>query len=204
MRKPSSRVRRIAALAVVPLSMIAAAVLISNSTFAAFSSTTRNSGNNWRTGSVSLTDDDLGAARFQAENMVPEQTGTKCITVTSFASVPGTVRVYLINPAHSVQNLESHIMLTVRIGDGGGFNSCTGFVATATIVPDSTLATGMATRTDFATGAGNWTTAGVVAGESKTYEVTWRFDTSGMTQAELDGLQGASTGVDVQWELRNI
>jgi hypothetical protein len=191
------------AFAVIPVSMIVAAAVISNSSYAAFSATTRNSGNNWRTGSVSLSDDDLGAARFTVINMVPEQTETKCIKVTSFASVPGNVRVYLVNPVHSVQHLEDRIKMTVSIGDGGGFNSCTGFVATAVIVPDVPMEVGMASRTDYATGAGNWPTLGVSTGESKTYQVTWRFDTAGMTQAELDGLQGASTGVDVQWELQN-
>jgi hypothetical protein len=57
--------------------------------------------------------------------------------------------------------------------------------------------------TNYATGAGNWVTTGNGAGESKTYEITWTFDSTGLTQQALDGLQGASTGVDVQWELQN-
>jgi hypothetical protein len=203
MRKPSTRVRRVLAFAVAPVSVIAAAALISNASFAAFSSSTRNSGNNWRTGSVSLTDDDTGAARFTVVNMVPGQTETKCIKVTSFASVPGTVKFYLLNAVRSPQRLEEHINFNVAEGNGGGFGSCTGFVPVSVVGAGGTLAQGMDLTTSYASGAGNWVTAGVSSGESRTYQITWTFDTTGLTQAALDGLQGASTGVDVQWEIQN-
>jgi hypothetical protein len=190
------------AFAVVPVSVVAAAAMISQSSYGAFSATTRNSGNNWRTGSVSLTDDDTGSARFNVTNMVPEQTETKCIKVTSFASVPGTVKFYLLNAVRSPQHLEDHIMFNVRAGDGGGFGSCVGFVSSET-VGDGTLALGMDYSTSYASGAGSWVTAGISSGESKTYEITWKFESSTLTQQELDALQGASTGVDVQWELQS-
>ena len=202
MHMPSPGVRRLMAFAVVPISVVAAAALISQSSYAAFTATTRNSGNNWSTGSVSLSDDDLGAARFQVTDMVPGQTATKCITVTSKASVPGTVKFYLINAVRSPQRLENHILFSVRAGTGGGFGSCTGFTSTET-VGGGTLAQGMDFSTSYATGAGAWPTAGNTAGESKTYEITWTFDATGLTQTALDGLQGSSTGVDVQWELQN-
>jgi hypothetical protein len=38
---------------------------------------------------------------------------------------------------------------------------------------------------------------------SRTYRLTWTFDTSGMTQNEIDQLQGDKTGVDMQWELQS-
>ena len=52
------------AFAVAPVSMIAAAGMIWQSSYAAFSSDTRNAGNNWSAGTISLTDDDAGSARF--------------------------------------------------------------------------------------------------------------------------------------------
>jgi hypothetical protein len=202
MHSPSPVVRRLMAFAVIPVSVVAAAALISQSSYGAFSATTRNSGNNWRTGSVSLSDDDIGTARFHVTDMVPGQTDTKCIKVTSFANVPGTVKFYLLNAVRSPQHLEDHITFNVRVGDGGGFGSCTGFSSTD-IVGTGTLAQGMDFSTNYATGSGSWLTAGVSSGESKTYEITWKFDSTGMTQSDLDALQGASTGVDVQWELQN-
>jgi hypothetical protein len=64
MPAPSSRLHRLMAFAVAPVSMIAAAGMIWQSSYAAFSSDTRNAGNNWSAGTISLTDDDAGSARF--------------------------------------------------------------------------------------------------------------------------------------------
>lgn len=203
MHAPSPRIRRLVAGAVIPISVMAAAGLVWRSSYAAFSSDTRNAGNNWSTGSVALTDDDAGSARFTVTDLVPDQTDTKCIKVTASANVPGTVKLYLLNPITSAQGLENHIRLTVKQGDGGGFGSCTGFVAGPTIVANQTLAGATAAYNSYATGAGSWVTTGVVAGESKTYQLSWTFDASGMTQEQLDGLQGARTGVDFEWELQN-
>ena len=93
-------------------------------------------------------------------------------------------------------------MFNVRVGDGGGFGSCAGFTSTQ-VLGAGTLAQGMDFATDYASGSGSWTTLGIASGESKTYEITWRFESVGLSQATLDALQGASTGVDVQWELQN-
>jgi hypothetical protein len=203
MRVPSNRVGTIAAAAATPVAILAASALIWQSSYAAFSGTTRNSGNDWSTGSVALTDDDAGSARFQVASMLPGQTETKCITVTANTSVPGTVKAYLINPVTSPQHLEDHVKVTVNGGTGGSFADCAGFVADATgnpIVADTSLST-LATANSYAVGVGGWA---VVAGtQSRTYQITWTFDVAGMTQAEIDQLQGAHTGIDLQWELQS-
>lgn len=49
-------------------------------------------------------------------------------------------------------------------------------------------------------GIGGWAVPGGVS--AKTYKFTWKFDTAGMTQAQIDQLQGAKTGIDMQWEMR--
>src|SRR3954470_270014 len=105
MRTPSARAGKIAAAAATPVAILAASALVWQSSYAAFSGTTRNSGNNWSTGSVALTDDDAGSARFQATNLVPEATDTKCIAVTANASVPGVVKAYAVNPITSAAGL---------------------------------------------------------------------------------------------------
>ena len=197
MYSPSRRLRRLTAGGAVSVSVVAAAILISQSSYRAFSATTRDSGAE----SVSVAVDAMGTARFHVTDMVPGQTETKCIKVTSFSRMPGIVRLYLLNAVHSPQHLEDHILFSVRAGDGGGFASCAGFVASE-ILPAGTLADAMSHSTSYATGSGSWATTGVSTGESKTYEVTWTFDVSGLTQAEVNGLQGARTGVDVQWELQ--
>jgi hypothetical protein len=210
MRSPSLRSHRIASLMVAPLAVMAAAGVVWKASYSAFSAETRNSGNSWSTGVVALTDDDSGSARFNVTNLVPAQTETKCIKVTSSASVPGTVKLYILNPVTSVVGLETHIKLTVTNGNGGDFASCTGYTSTGTVIATQTLGTAETTYTSYATGAGVtdvahglWVTTGVVAGESKTYQLTWLFDSSGLTQDQLDALQGAHVGLDFEWEVQN-
>jgi hypothetical protein len=200
MRAPSATTGKIAIAAATPVAVIAAAALIWQSSNAAFTGSTRNSGNNWATGQVTLTDDDAGSARFQVEQMTPGDSGTKCIKVTATTSVDGVVKGYAVNPVASPQRLEDHVMVTIRSGQGGDFGSCAGFVAENTVVPRSSLSQ-LATFNSFASAAGGWdVTAGT---HSRTYEVTWDFDTTGMSQASVDQLQGARTGIDLQWELQS-
>src|SRR3546814_15241074 len=86
MEKPSKRTQKFLAAATTPIAIVAAGALVYQASYAAFTGQTRNSGNEWSTGSVNLTDDDSGAARFQVANMLPAQTATKCIKVTADAS----------------------------------------------------------------------------------------------------------------------
>lgn len=202
MRTPSSRTAKIAAAAATPVAVIAASALIWQSSYAAFSGSTRNSGNDWSTGSLTLTDDDSGTSRFQVTNMVPGATDTKCIKITANASVPGTVKGFVVNPVPSPQGLENYIKVTVRGGTGGGFNSCAGFVPDGAnpVVPGYTLAQ-LATSTTYASAIGGWP---VVAGtQSRTYEISYTFDVGNMSTTQVDALQGAHTGIDFQWELQS-
>ncbi|KAA1427556.1 hypothetical protein [Nocardioides antri] len=200
MGHPSSRTSRIAVAAATPVAIVAAAAMIWQSSNAAFTGSTRNSGNNWAAGAVALTDDDNGSARFQVQNMVPGQTDSKCLKVTANASVPGTVKGYAVNPTSSVHGLESRIKIAIQAGTGGGFGSCDGFTSEETLISGVTLGQ-LATVDTYEEGIGGWdVTAGT---HSRTYRVTWTFDTTGMTQNQIDQLQGAQTGIDMQWELRS-
>jgi len=112
------------------------------------------------------------------------------------------VRTYTQNLSKSAQGLEEHLKMTVDIGTGGSFNDCTGFTATSTPIVAQPLSTLATANNSFATGGTSWKTAGT-AGESKSYRATWTFDTTGMTQAQIDALQGAQTSVDLVWELQS-
>lgn len=93
--------------------------------------------------------------------------------------------------------------MTVRAGSGGGFGSCSGFVSQEILNVDTPLALFMDVDS-YAVGLGGWSVTGdVPGGESRTFEVSWRFDTAGMSQAELDQLQNDRTGLDFQWELQS-
>ncbi|GAA4720697.1 hypothetical protein [Nocardioides conyzicola] len=201
MRITSATVGKVAITAATPVAMLAAAALVWQSSYAAFSGTTRNSGNDWATGSVALTDDDAGSARFQVASMIPGDTETKCITVTANASTAGVVKAYLVNAVPSSAGLEKYVKVTVSAGNGGSFATCTGFtpLATGNPVVASTPLSQLALANSYANGVGGWpVTAGT---QSRTYQVTWTFDTTGLTQPQIDQLQGSHTGIDLQWEL---
>jgi len=197
----SLRAARIAAACATPLAVVAAGALVWQGSYAAFTGQTRNSGNDWSTGTVALTDDDHGSARFQVSNMAPGDTDTKCITVTANATVPGVVRAYAVNPTLSSSTLADHIFLTVQDGTGGSFASCDGFTALETEVSNIPLSSFVQSN-DFASGQNGWNVSGT-GSESRTFRITWAFDTTGMTQTEVDDLQGKHVGFDVQWELQS-
>jgi hypothetical protein len=199
MRTPSTRVGKVATVAATPVAAIIAAGIIWQSSYAAFSGQTRNSGNDWATGTVTLTDDDAGSARFQVTNMAPGDTDTKCIKVTANASTDGVVKGYVVNPVRSTNGLEDHIVVTMKTGTGGSFASCNGFTQDGVVIPGVPMSALFAANT-FDSGVGGWP---VSAGtQSRTYQITWTFNTDGMTQTEIDKLQGSHTGVDIQWELQ--
>ncbi|WP_028473244.1 hypothetical protein [Nocardioides alkalitolerans] len=201
MRTPSSKSAKIATVAATPVAVLVAGALVWQSSYAAFSGTTRNSGNDWATGAVSLTDDDAGSARFQVGTMTPGDTETKCIRVTANTTVAGTVKGYAINPVTSPQGLENYVKVKVTSGDGGGFGTCSGYVEENTVIPAGTSLKALALFDEYADGVGGWD---VPAGTtSRTYAITWTFDTTGLNQAQVDQLQGAHTGIDFQWELQS-
>ena len=200
MRKPTARTSKIAAAVVTPVALVATGALIFSSSYAAFTGQTRNSGNEWATGSVKLTDDDNGSSRFQVANMLPGDTQTKCITVTADATVPSTVKGYAVNPVTSTAGLENKILVTIDSGTGGSFADCAGFTPVGPAHVTNAPLSAIAQVSTFETGFGGWVVPAGVS--SKTYRMTWKFDTTGMTQSQIDQLQGAKTGIDMQWEMQ--
>ncbi|RKN67177.1 hypothetical protein D7252_06020 [Microbacterium sp. CGR2] len=184
-----------------PAAILLAGLMVWQGSNAAFTATTRNTGSNWQTGSVILSDDDLGAAAFRIDGVVPGQTGSRCLVVTSQSTVPGQVRTYVQNLG--AQGLEDYITIKLERGTGGSFADCTGFVATSSLpgppVPLSAVSVAMS---GYASGVLPWNTTGV-SGESTVYRATWTFDVTGLTQAQVDALQGKSVSVDVVWELQS-
>jgi hypothetical protein len=202
MSQPSRIFSRTAAVAAAPVAILAAGALVWQSSSAAFTSNTRSAGNAWSTGQVTLTDDDLGRAGFTVTYLLPGQTGQHCLVVKSNSTVAGEVRAYTQNVTSSNPALADHIMFHVDKGTGGSFNDCTGFVADAGSLPALPLSTLANANKDYATGGGVWDTAGT-PGETKVYRGTWTFDTTGMTQQQVDSLQNAQVSMDMVWELQS-
>ena len=198
MRAPSIRTRRIFTRSSAPVAVLLAGLMVWQGSNAAFSADTRNIGNNWETGSVAISDDDGGAAMFQIQNVIPMQVGEKCIAVTATPSVASTVKFYVGDLA--TDGLEPYVKVTVAQGTGGSFNDCSGFAADQTEASQS-LAAISAAHSSWATAILPWTAP---AGSTlKTYKISWVFDTSSLTQDQIDALQGKASSINFEWELQN-
>ena len=201
-RRPNQRVRSHALLGAVLLGLVLSALLIWQTSYAAYSATTGNATNSWSTGNLALTDDDggsggaSGTAMFSATGLRPGSTGTHCITVSSTGSLPALVRLYGTGST-TVNGLSSSIGLVVTQGTGGSFGSCAGFQAlpgSAGAVYDGTLAafpTG-----GYSTGLSDWSTAGTTgAPETRAYRFTYTID----PEAPVSTMNGAAS-IGLTWE----
>lgn len=204
MSRPSPRVSRWLKWATIPAALGLSAVVVAQSSYAAFSATTSNPTNNWSAGTVALSDDDANTALFTATNLKPGSTGTKCIVVTSSGSLPSQVKLYGTSPA-TTNNLAGSINLSIVQGSGGSFaGGCSGFTpqATNSSVYSGTLAAFGSSATAFASGtptlaAATWAPTGAAA-ESKTYQFTYTVDPLAPST-----VQGGTASIGFTWEAQN-
>ncbi|MEX2620945.1 MAG: TasA family protein [Egibacteraceae bacterium] len=153
--------------------------MISSVTGAAWTDTTDNTGNSWATGTVSLTDDDLGVTMFTVDDMVPGEVVENSITVTNASSVPLDVRLYsdtLVDTDLLAQHLNLKIGTTAGAGD----------------IYDGTLLAFATTFVDFANGTA---VIDLAAAGTQTYHFWVELDS-----ATLDTFQNTSAGLDFVWE----
>lgn len=201
MRAPSIRTRLIAARASAPVAILLAGLMVWQGSEAAFTAETHNSGNNWDAGSIHISDDDDGGAMFQVAELTPGDTGVKCIVVTADSTVTGVIRTYV--SSMTAEGLQDYIDITIEQGSGGSFANCadpTPFSASVTHAAQAV--SGL--RTDhgtYGTGILPWTKG--TGEQSMTYRFTWVFDTTGLTETEVNALQTKSVGANFEWELQN-
>ncbi|MGA1811984.1 hypothetical protein VH571_06310 [Frondihabitans sp. 4ASC-45] len=196
---PTTRTVRIAGLVAAPAAVLVSGLIVAQTSYSAFSSTTENTANNWSAGSVELTDDDSGSALFAATDLQPGSTGENCITVSSASSLDEDIRFYAAN-AGTTNGLSDHLELTVTQGDGGGFGSCAGFTALASnaSVYTGTLAELATNSTDYATGLGSWSHDDA-ASATRTFKIEYRLADTAPNTAQ----DGTAT-VDLTWEAQSI
>jgi len=185
---PSRKFARIAPLVAVPAALVLSGVIVGQASYSAFSGQTDNSGNNWATGTVNLTDDDKGEALFVAKNMKPGHKWEKCITVTSNGSLPATVKLFA-EDATAANALDSHITLKVAQSAACG--------TAGTTIFEGSMDKFAKDHSAFANAAGSWETDGT-AGEKQAYTIGFVFspDAPNSTQAST-----ASLGFT--WEAQN-
>ncbi len=196
---PSTRVRTVAKWGVVPVALMTSGLMVWQSSYSAFSSTTVNPTNNWSSGTVALSDDDTNVAMFTASGLKPGSPGTKCIAVTSTGTLASAVKMYVTSPS-TTNALSTYIDLTVTLGTVGTFtNACAGFVADATNpnVYTGTLANLGTTATGFGSGLGVWAPTGA-ASETRAYKFVYT-----LNAATPNSAQGGTAAAGFTWEAQN-
>lgn len=166
-----------------------------------FSSTTQNAGNELTSGTVEFSDNDSGAALYNATSFRPGESVTRCIKTTYTGSLPALVRLY--SPS-TPGPLAQYIDLTVTQGTQASstFPNCTGFTPDATgVIFTGTLQGFEQARGSYASGI---TTAPVGKSSwSKGETLVYRVQATLQATAP-DSSQGWSSGVhSFVWEARS-
>ena len=166
-------------------------------TFAAFSSTSGNSGNGFAAGTVVLADDDAGSAMWSVANRIPGDTVTSCIRVTYTGSLDANVRLY---SATAVGTVDQYLNLTVERGTMPGtttFPNCTSFSSQSTIY-SGTVQGFKNANTTYTNGLSAF--PGAQTKWSTNDTLVYRFT---VTLQNAYGAQGLTSAATLTWEARN-
>lgn len=197
--RPSYRAATIAKWASLPAALLVSGLLVSQASYSAFSATTGNPGNSWASGTLALAND-AGSALFTASNIKPGDAGSKCITVSTSATVASTLKLYAANYSKGTKSLGDRINVTVTSGSFAGAapanGACTGFTTGTVAVPTTSLTAFAAASTSYATGADSFA---LPAAGSRTYKIDWTFASAGTTAAD-NAYQGDTASIGFTWE----
>lgn len=211
---------------VVAVGLVLSAAIIWQASFAAFTTTTSNTGNSWATGQLGLTLEDgsggaVGAAVFSATGWRPGDSLSRCITVkfTGNIAAGSAVKIYgaagTSSAAVNGHTLSSYLNLVIDEGTGATNTSCAGFALGTTLFNSTTNNGPVNTATvlagsvmDFYTNKTNhtsgiatgWTPA--AANETKTYRFTVGFPGSGSNATDSD-LMNMTAGTTFTWEVQS-
>lgn len=170
--------------------------------FGAFSATTTNAGNTITAGTVTIGDNDAGAAMYSLTNAKPGESVTKCIKVTYTGGLDADVHIYTTS---TIGSLGQYVDLTITPGaqPSPTFPSCSGFVAdSGGALYTGTLAAFGTAKNSYANGVvDNPGTAATkwVTNDAVVYQITATLQSSAPEAA-----QGLTTGAHTfTWEARN-
>jgi len=176
--------------------------LVSAVTFSAFSSISQNASNRVQTGSVTIGDNDAGAAMLSLVSAVPAASSTGCIRTTYTGSLNSELRLY--GAVSGV--LAQYLTLTVTRGSDSApsFSSCANFSADSTDYLGQ--GAGVVYRGALASYPATWG-SGIVdplAGTPETWTTgeahSYRFN---VTLDDNIGAEGQSATASFTWEARN-
>jgi hypothetical protein len=168
--------------------------------FAAFSQTTVNSDNTFSAGTVTIGDNDAGAALYSVSNIDPGDSVTSCIRVTYSGSLQSDVHLYTTDPIGAIG---PYVDLTIEAGGqpAATFPDCSGFTPDAGgPLFNGTLAGFSAAHNSWASGLVDY--PGTVATSwAPGNVVVYRFTVSLQDNNAAAGLSSGSHSFT--WEARN-
>jgi hypothetical protein len=182
----------------VPIGLVLSGALVWHASQAAFVGRTTSSGTSWTAGTVGLTNDSGGQPMFNFTNIAPGDGGSRCIVITSQASIPSSIKLYTSTANPPANDISPYIDVTIEHGSGSSFGAdpaCAGFTPAGGTDYAGTLENLTTTRTNYTNGIGPWNLTGNPP-ESITYRITWTFRSTAP-----DTTQGGSTpNVNFTWE----
>ncbi|HLL67672.1 MAG TPA: hypothetical protein VK453_18445 [Micromonosporaceae bacterium] len=221
MRRFGSGIRRAAALAVVPLTLLGSGALVWQASHAAFSANTVSGSNSWATGTVAVTNDQAGVAVFNGltglkpdssatsltlpgtgaySASTPASGGSACIKVTYTGSLAANIRLY-----GEVTNagLAQHLLFSVDTGTDtapGADLSCATYTNAANVSgpsPNSSVYLSAFPATWLAANPTAWT--GVAQNATRWYRISWALP----ADTALTGTSSVNAQVVFTWEAQN-
>ncbi len=194
------------------LAMALVAVISIAGTRAAFSGITDNTGNEFDSATIDLTDDDGAVTMFNVAGMLPGDTLTHCILVT-YTGPAGRdsngVKVYIPSYVEAVGTvLDTDLLITVeegtdatpvfdpagtRTGVQDALGDCSGFTIGTAVVTDEPLAT---FATTYAAGYGTWTPIVTDTNATQYYRITVELASASTAEGE------SMTTIPFTWEVQ--
>jgi len=189
-RNSKQRVRSVAKYTAIPLGLLASGALVLGFSNAAFTASTSNAGNNWATGSVSLTND--------ATLPLFSHTGNTVVGGPDKLLAPGDVLADRPITINYTSGNAADIRLFANVGAQTGglaqyINVTINSQGSATPIYQGTLANLAASNTNWATGIGGWTPGGT---ETRTFTFHASLDAS----APAGAAGQTVTGTTFTWE----
>jgi predicted ribosomally synthesized peptide with SipW-like signal peptide len=170
--------------------------------FSAFSSSTENSGNVIKAGTVLLEDNDSGQAMYNITGAKPGESKSSCIKVTYKGSLPATVKLFTTS---TIGELGPYVNLKVEAGTQttSTFPNCEGFTAFGTggTVYEGTLSAFATEKNSYANGISTFPTGATKWEENNS--VVYKFTVT-LSSSAPNTVQGATTGSHAfKWEAQN-
>lgn len=174
MRKATRRLGRLSGFIAAGVAIVATGSGVMAASYSTFSSTTDSPANQWKSGTLALTDDDASSALFTADQT--QLTGVKCIKVSSTGTYSGAVRLYSTaysNPG----SLAEHINLKIDMGTAAGVGS---FADCSTFTGSNVFNDKLSAFATSFTGYGNGKPVGwsspAGAADYRVFRFTWSYD----------------------------